>query len=114
MDATVVPHEPAPSTVIRMVSLSSGADLENTACRPRAACGRLRSMNAAIAGLLGAGIGAVAGLLGGLVSAWQQRKNDVARWHQARLDDLRREERRSLIELTNVLAEASQAAVWLT
>jgi hypothetical protein len=71
-------------------------------------------MDAALAGLLGASVGAIAGILGGLVAGWQQRKSDALRWQQARADDLRREERRSLLELTSLLAEASQAAAWLS
>src|SRR5689334_18794678 len=71
-------------------------------------------MDAALAGLLGASIGAITGLLGGVVVAWQQRRSDLLRWKQARVDELWKEERRSLLELTNLLAEGSQAAVWLT
>jgi hypothetical protein len=70
-------------------------------------------MDAALAGLLGASIGAITGLLGGFTAAWQQRRGDLLRWRQARVDELWKEERRSLLELTNLLAEGSQAAAWL-
>lgn len=75
---------------------------------------KLVGMNAALAGLLGASIGAIAGIFGGFVAGWQQRKADALRWEQARADELRREERRSLLELTSVLAEGSQAAAWFS
>lgn len=71
-------------------------------------------MDAALAGLLGAFIGAIAGILGGFIAGWQQRKADVLRWKQARADELLKEERRSLLELTSLLAEGSQAMAWLS
>jgi hypothetical protein len=70
-------------------------------------------MDAALAGLLGTSVGAVAGVLGGFVTGRQQQKNELMRWRQQRDDDVWKEERRSLLELTNLLAEASQAVVWL-
>ena len=76
--------------------------------------GKLTSMDAAIAGLVGASIGALTGLLGGLIANWNQQRADLTRWRQARADDLWKEERRSLIELTNLMAEGCQAVIWLT
>jgi hypothetical protein len=70
-------------------------------------------VDAALAGLLGASIGAISGVCGGFVAGWQQRKAEALRWQQARADELRKEERRSLLELTSLLAEGSQAAAWL-
>jgi hypothetical protein len=71
-------------------------------------------MDAALAGLLGASIGAISGVLGGLVAGRQQRKLESVRWKQARADEVRIEERRSLLELTKLLAEGYQAASWLS
>lgn len=70
-------------------------------------------MDAGLAGLLGAAIGAIAGLGGGFVAGWQERKVEALRWRQARADELRKEERRSLLKLTSLLAEGSQNAAWL-
>lgn len=70
-------------------------------------------MDAALASLLGASIGAITGVCGGFVAGSQQRKVETLRWKQARADELRKEERRSLLELTSLLAEGSQAAAWL-
>jgi len=70
-------------------------------------------VDAALAGLLGASIGAVTGVGGGFVTGWQQRKGETLRWRQARADELRKEERRSLLDLTGLLAEGSQNAAWL-
>ena len=74
---------------------------------------KLGGVDAALAGLLGASIGAITGLCGGFVAGWQQRKVETLRWRQARTDELRKEERRSLLELTSLLAEGSQNAAWL-
>jgi hypothetical protein len=74
---------------------------------------KLLDMDAALASLLGASIGAITGVCGGFVAGSQQRKGETLRWRQARADELRKEERRSLLELTSLLAEGSQAAAWL-
>jgi hypothetical protein len=71
-------------------------------------------VDSALAGLLGASISAIAGIAGGFIAAWQQQKADRLRWRQARADELRLEERRSVLELTSLLAEGSQAAAWLS
>src|SRR5262249_52183709 len=70
-------------------------------------------MDAALAGLLGASIGAVTGVFGGFVAGWQQRQGEVLRWRHARVDELWKEERRALLDLTGLLAEGSQAVAWL-
>jgi hypothetical protein len=70
-------------------------------------------MDAALAGLIGASIGAMASLLGGLISGWQQRKGDAQRWYRERATEVWKEERRSLLELTTLLAEGAHAASWL-
>jgi len=80
---------------------------------PGALGAKLMDMDAALAGLLGASIGAIAGILGGFIAGWQQRKVEVLRWKQERADELRKEERPSLLELTSLLAEGSQAMAWL-
>lgn len=74
---------------------------------------RMKCMDAALAGLLGTAVGAIAGVAGGFVTGWQQRRGDAARWRQQRADEVWKDGRRSLLELTNHLAEGSQAAVWL-
>jgi gas vesicle protein len=70
-------------------------------------------MDAALAGLIGASIGAIASLLGGLISGWQQRKGDAQRWYRERATEVWKEERRSLLELTTLLAEGAHAVSWL-
>jgi hypothetical protein len=70
-------------------------------------------MSAAIVGLVGGIAGAIAGLLGGLVAGWQQRIAESQRWRQGRADEIWKEERRSLLELTTLIAIASQAMAWL-
>lgn len=71
-------------------------------------------MNAAIVGLIGGIAGAMAGLLGGVVAGWQQRLAEAQRWRQGRVDEVWKEERRSLLELTTLIAIASQAMAWLS
>src|SRR3954451_20018608 len=70
-------------------------------------------MDAAVAGLLGATVGSVTGLAGTMLTPWIQRRNEEAKWKQARADELWREERRALLELTTLLAEGCQAAGWV-
>jgi hypothetical protein len=70
-------------------------------------------MDAAVVGLIGGIAGALAGLLGGLIAGWQQRLAEAQRWRQGRADEIWKEERRSLLELTTLIAIASQAMAWL-
>jgi hypothetical protein len=70
-------------------------------------------MDAAVIGLIGGIAGAVAGLLGGLIAGWQQRLAEAQRWRQERADEIWKEERRSLLELTTLIAVGSQAMAWL-
>jgi len=70
-------------------------------------------MNATLAGLIGGIAGAVAGLLGGLVGGWQQRLAAVQSWRQGRADEIWKEERQSLLDLTTLIAMGSQAMAWL-
>jgi hypothetical protein len=70
-------------------------------------------MDAAVAGLAGAAIGALSGLFTAVVTGWNQRRSDRQRWQQTRIDELWKEERRALLELTSLLAQGSQAASWL-
>jgi hypothetical protein len=58
-------------------------------------------------------VGAITGIAGGITSPWQQRKAEQQRWSQRRADELWKEERRALLDLTNLLAEGCQAASWL-
>jgi hypothetical protein len=71
-------------------------------------------MAAAVVGLIGGIAGAVAGLLGGLIAGWQQRLAENQRWRQGRADDVWKEERRSILELTTLIAIASQTMAWLS
>jgi hypothetical protein len=70
-------------------------------------------MDAAVAGLLGATVGSLTGLAGSFITPWLQRRADEAKWKQARDDELWRDERRALLELTALLAEGCQAAAWV-
>jgi hypothetical protein len=70
-------------------------------------------MDAAVVGLIGGFVGAIAGLLGALIAGWQQRLAEAQRWRQGRADEIWKEERRSLLELTTLIATASQAMAWL-
>jgi hypothetical protein len=73
----------------------------------------IRGMDAAVAGLLGAMVGSLTGLAGSLLTPELQRRTEEAKWKQARADELWREERRALLELTTLLAEGCQAAGWV-
>jgi hypothetical protein len=81
---------------------------------PRRPNAKLVGMDAALAGLLGASNGTITGVFGGFIAGWQQRKGEALHWKQARADERRKEERRSLLELTSLLAEGSQVAAWLS
>lgn len=70
-------------------------------------------MDAAVAGLLGAMVGSLTGLAGSLLTPRLQRRTEEAKWKQARADELWREERRALLELTTLLAEGCQAVSWV-
>ena len=70
-------------------------------------------MGAAVVGLIGGIAGAIAGLLGALIAGWQQRLAEAQRWRQERADEIWKEERRSLLDLTTLIAIASQAMAWL-
>jgi hypothetical protein len=70
-------------------------------------------MDAAVVGLIGGLAGAVVGQLGGLIGGWQQRLSDAQRWRQDRADEIWKEERRSLLELTTLIAAGCQAMAWL-
>ena len=70
-------------------------------------------MDAAVAGLLGAALGSLTGLAGSLLTPRLQRRTEEAKWKQARADELWREERRALLELTTLLAEGCQALSWV-
>jgi hypothetical protein len=69
-------------------------------------------MDAAVAGLLGATLGSLTGLAGSLLTPGLQRRTEEAKWKQARADELWREERRALLELTTLVAEGCQALSW--
>ena len=70
-------------------------------------------MDAAVAGLLGAMVGSLTALGGSLLTPWLQRRTEEAKWKQARADELWREERRALLELTTLLSEGTQAIGWV-
>jgi len=58
-------------------------------------------------------VGSLTGLAGSVLTPWIQRRGEEAKWKQARADELWREERRALLELTTLLAEGCQAAAWV-
>jgi gas vesicle protein len=70
-------------------------------------------MGAAVVGLIGGIAGAIAGLLGAFIAGWQQRLAEAQRWRQGRADEIWKEERQSLLDLTTLIAIASQAMAWL-
>jgi hypothetical protein len=70
-------------------------------------------MSAAVIGLIGGVTGAIAGLLGGMIAGWQQRLAEAQRWRQGRADEIWKEERQSLLDLTTLIAIGSQAMAWL-
>jgi len=70
-------------------------------------------MGAAVIGLIGGIAGAVAGLLGGMIAGWQQRLAEAQSWRQGRSDEIWKEERQSLLDLTTLIAIGCQAMAWL-
>jgi gas vesicle protein len=70
-------------------------------------------VEAAVVGLIGGIAGAMVGLLGALIAGRQQRLSEAQRWQQARADEIWKDERQSLLDLTTLIAIASQAMAWL-
>ena len=70
-------------------------------------------MDAAVAGLLGTGIGAFAGLMGSILTGRQQDRAERERRRDARLDELLKAERQALLHLTELVATGTQAILWL-
>jgi hypothetical protein len=71
-------------------------------------------VDASLAGLLGVLVGSLTALASSFFSSRRERRTEEERWRRARVDELWKEERRSLLELTTLLADACQAAAWVT
>jgi hypothetical protein len=70
-------------------------------------------MDAALAGLIGTGIGAIAGIVGSTLAARHQITIERERARAARMDELIKAERQALLDLTQLLATGTQAIAWL-
>jgi uncharacterized protein YneF (UPF0154 family) len=71
-------------------------------------------MNEALVSILAAIIGLLGGLLGGYFAGRQQRSLEYEKWLRAREDDLAKETRLAVAELTRKLSEATHSMAWLT
>ena len=71
-------------------------------------------MEPAVASLIGAAIGALAGLLGGVLTGRRQAELEKEKWLQAREDDIKKDTRLALAELTRKMAAVTQAMLWFT
>lgn len=70
-------------------------------------------MDAAIAGLIGAGLGAVASTTASMLASVQQTRTERERARAARADEAMRLEREALVQLCELLATGTQAVAWL-
>lgn len=70
-------------------------------------------MDAAIAGLIGAGLGAVASTTASMIATLQQTRSERERTRAARADEALRTEREALVQLCELLATGTQAIAWL-
>jgi hypothetical protein len=71
------------------------------------------AMDAAIAGLIGAGLGAVASTTASMMATFQQTRSERERVRAARADEALRAEREALVRLCELLATGTQAVAWL-
>lgn len=69
--------------------------------------------DAALAGLIGAGIGAITGVASSSLAAWHQTRLERERARAARADELSRAERDAMLDLMRLLATATHAIEWL-
>jgi hypothetical protein len=72
------------------------------------------TMDAAVAGLIGAVIGAGLSLMGTLVSGWQESKLERAKWLRAREDQAIKDLRIAVADLARRLAAGVHSIEWLT
>ena len=80
-------------------------------CGPRAS--HTGQMDAALAGLIGTGIGAIAGFVGSAMTARHQSQVERERIRAARVDELTRAERRAVQDLVKLIATGTQHISWL-
>jgi gas vesicle protein len=71
-------------------------------------------MDPVIAGLMGTIIGGVFGILGGILTGRRQAKLEREKWFQTRKDDVDKETRLAVAELTRNMAAATQVMLWFT
>ena len=71
-------------------------------------------MDATLASLIGTAIGAVSGLAGGYLAGRQQSHLEHEKWRRTREDNLEKDIRSAVAELTRKLAAGIHAIGWLT
>jgi hypothetical protein len=71
-------------------------------------------MDPVIASLMGTVIGGLFGIAGGILTGQRQARLEQERWLQARKDDIEKETRLAVAELTRKMAVATQAMLWFT
>jgi hypothetical protein len=71
-------------------------------------------MDPVIASLMGTVIGGVFGIAGGILTGQRQARLEQEKWLQARKDDIEKETRLAVAELTRKMAVAMQAMLWFT
>jgi hypothetical protein len=71
-------------------------------------------MDPVIASLMGTVIGGLFGIAGGILTGRRQARLEQERWLQARKDDIEKETRLAVAELTRKMAVATQAMLWFT
>ena len=71
-------------------------------------------MDPVIASLIGTVIGGFFGIFGGILTGRRQAQLEREKWLQARKDDIEKETRLAVAELTRKMATAIQAMLWFT
>jgi len=71
-------------------------------------------MDATMASLIGTAIGALSGLAGGYLAGRRQSQLEYEKWRREREDNLEKDIRSAVAELTKKLAAGIQAIGWLT
>lgn len=71
-------------------------------------------MDPVIASLMGTAIGGLFGIAGAILTGRRQARIEQEKWLQARKDDIEKETRLAVAELTRNIAVAIQAMLWFT